>query len=144
MLRSRNTTYRSFLQISSTSSTLKKQANACPFSLLLLGDMLTSAHLHLLREGFTFTFALGNLLQCILLVPYFQLFIQPTAAILIATVKCCSTHYQTRLSMLTFIDRAYQCLPSRSITICTQTFFSVLTFTDEAHHSVLTFGDHNQ
>ena len=58
----------------------------------------------------------------------------------------CCAHYQPCLSMLNFIDKAYQCLPSLSIINCThsQTCFSVLIFTDKAHNSVLTFTEHNQ
>ena len=34
-------------------------------------------------------------------------------------MSCCCTHHQTFLSMFTFIDEAYQCLPSLSTINCT-------------------------
>ena len=49
-------------------------------------------------------------------VPYSQVSIQPTAAV---TCKCCYTHCQTCLSMLTFIDKAYQCSPPLRTIHCT-------------------------
>ena len=66
-------------------------------------------------------------------VPYFQVFTQPSAAVI---RKCCHTHYQTCLSIPTFFDEAYQCLPQmNTFNNCThsQTCLSMLTSIDKAY-----------